>query len=407
MTQLNRRQFGGVLLAAGACARTLFGATSLDDVLRGGLQKRGIPSVVAMACDANRVLYSGAFGPRDGASSVKVASDSIYAIASMTKPVTAVAAMQFVERGKVKLDEPISKFLPQWTSPQVLDGFDAAGKPVLRSARTPITLRHLLTHTSGISYPTWHEAMSKYSAIRSIGPTSIAPVVPLMFEPGTSWQYGYSMDWVGRLVETLSGMNLSDYFQRNILGPLGMTDTGFDVDPSKFDRMVGRYTRTPDGKLQAVPRVQPPKSTDFNGGGGLYSTAADYVKFMQMILRYGLTGVNEQILSAKSVDMMLTNQIGDITAGKLKSQQRNVSADVDTNPGEADKWGLGFLLQGKQRSGMRASGSGAWAGIYNTYFWIDPHRRLGGVMMMQYLPFFDPEAVGLLGDFERAVYATV
>lgn len=402
---LSRRKFSGLLLAATQAPR-LFAKGGIDDALFFSMQRRRIPSVAAMAVDANRVLYSGAFGKRDEASGIAVTTDSIFQIASMTKPITSVAAMQLVEQGKLSLDAPVAKHLPQLANMQVLNGFTPAGDPILRPAKTPITLRHLLTHTSGISYPTWHEQMARYAQKQPVTP-AIAPVVPLMFEPGTSWQYGYNTDWTGRLVEAVSGQTLQQYFRVNILDPLGMQDTEFGVDPKKFDRMVNVYQRTPQGAFESRPRVQPAAPTDFNGGGGLSSTVNDYVKFTRMILRYGLTGVNTEILKARTVEMMMKNQIGGITAGKMRTFQPNVSSDVDTHPGGADKWGLGFLLQGPGTTGMRHEGNMAWAGIFNTYFWIDPQRAIAGVVMMQYLPFFDEQAVGLLGDFERAVYANI
>lgn len=406
---LSRRQFSGLLLA-GSQAPSLFAKGGIDDILQASMQRRGIPAVVAMAVDVDRVLYSGGFGKRDAASDVGVNADTIFQIASMTKPIASVAAMQLVEQGKASLDAPVSKHLPKLANMQVLEGFTSTGEPILRPAKTPITLRHLLTHTSGFAYSNWHDKMFVY-AQKAPAPAPIAPVVPLMFEPGTNWQYGYSTDWTGRFVEAVSGLTLQQYFRLNILDPLGMKDTEFGLDPKKFDRMVGRYQRTPDGKFQAVPRVQPPVQTDFNGGGGLLSTANDYVKFMRMLLRHGVTGINTEILKARTVEMMMKNQIGGLRAGVLKSFMPNVSSDVDTHPGGTDKWGLGFLLQGPRAStdgptGMRAEGSAAWAGIYNTYFWIDPNRAIAGVVMMQYLPFFDKDAIGLLDDFERAVYAT-
>jgi CubicO group peptidase (beta-lactamase class C family) len=403
---LTRRHFAGIL-AAGTQARDIFGAVPIGDTLQASMQRRGVPGVVAQAVDLNRLLYAGAFGNRDSASNVALTQDSIFQIASMTKPIASVAALQLVEQGKVTLDEPIEKHLPKLAKPQVLDGFDAAGNPILRPAKQSITLRHLLTHTSGISYPTWHAQMNQWAQKNATGPTSIAPVVPLMFDPGTSWQYGYSIDWVGRLVETLSGLNLQQYFRRNILDPLGMKDTEFGVAPANFERMAGIYIRQPDGKFQNGQRTTPPAPSDFNGGGGLASTANDYVKFARMILRKGAGDGNVRILKAATVQDMLKNQIGGITAGKMKTQQPNVSADVDTNPGHVDKWGLAGLLQGAGTKGVRSEGSTAWAGIYNTYFWVDPKKNIAGVVMMQYLPFFDPDAVGLLGDFERAVYANL
>jgi len=410
MIKLTRRQFGGTLLVATQAAPRLFGKSAstgaIDKVLSEGIQRRQIPCVTAMVASPNNILYSGAFGKRDSASGVDVKPDSIFAIASMTKAITSVAAMQLVERGKVKLDEPVSKYLPELAKLDVLMGFDAAGKPVLRPAIKPITLRHLLTHTSGFAYPTWHEGMFKYTqATAPLPPGVVAPLVPLMFEPGAAWQYGYSADWTGRLVEAVSGLNLEQYFQRNILQPLGMNDTSFIFPAEKFDRLVGRAQRQNGGPLQEVPRAMPPKPAAFNGGGGLNSTAPDYIKFMQMILRYGRSGVREEILTAKSVEMMSVNQIGGLGAGKLKSFLPNISSDVDVHPGFIDKWGLGFLINTTAYPGGRSAGSLAWAGVYNTFYWIDQPRGLCAVIMMQFLPFVDREAVGLLGDFERAVYA--
>jgi CubicO group peptidase (beta-lactamase class C family) len=232
-------------------------------------------------------------------------------------------------------------------------------------------------------------------------------LVPLVFEPGTRWQYGYSADWTGKVVEAVSGLNLEQYFQRNILGPLGMSDTSFIFPPEKFDRLVGQSRRQNGGPLQGVPRALPPKPAAFNGGGGLNSTAPDYIRFMQMILRYGRSGVRDEILTAKSVEMMSVNQIGDLRAGILKTFQPDLSSDVDVHPGEVDKWGLGFLINQVAYPGGRSAGSLAWAGVFNTFYWIDPPRGICAVIMMQFLPFVDKEAVGLLGDFERAVYANL
>jgi len=396
----------------GTQAQRLFGASAstsaIDATLRDGIERRRIPFVTAMVASSDRILYSGAFGKRDAASGINVQPDSIFQIASMTKAITSVAAMQLVERGRLKLDEPAAKHLPELAKLDVIQGFDAAGKPVLRPAMKPITLRHLLTHTSGFAYPTWSEEMFKYTqATAPLPPGVVAPLVPLIFEPGTRWQYGYSADWTGRLVETVSGMNLEQYFQRNILGPLGMTDTTFIFPADKFDRLVSQSRRQDGGALQEVPRAIPPKPAAFNGGGGLSSTAPDYIKFMQMILRYGRSGVRDEILTAKSVELMSVNQIGDLGAGKLKTFQPNLSSDVDVHPGAVDKWGLGFLINTVAYPGGRSAGSLAWAGVYNTFYWIDPSRGICATIMMQFLPFVDKEAVGLLGDFERSVYANL
>jgi methyl acetate hydrolase len=407
MTRISRREFGGIALLA-AQAKSLIGAPiGIDQTLSEGIVNRKIPMVAAVVASANKTLYSGAFGKRDIASGIPVQVDSIFQIASMTKAITSVAAMQLVERGKVALDEPVARHLPQLTKLDVLEGFDASGQPVLRPATKPVTLRHLLTHTSGFAYSVWHEGMFKYGQLNPIPTGAVAPIVPLAFEPGTRWQYGYSADWTGKLVEAVSGLSLEDYFQRNILKPLGMNDTTFILPANKFDRLVSASRRQNGGPLQEIARAMPAPPKDFNGGGGLYSTAPDYIKFTQMILRYGRAGVRDEILKAKSIEMMEMNQIGDLSAGKLKSMIPNTSSDVDVQPGAIEKWGLGFLINPTPYPGGRSAGSLAWAGIYNTFYWIDPPRGICAVIMMQFLPFVDKEAVGLLNDFEHSVYATL
>jgi len=343
-----------------------------------------------------KTLYSGAFGVRDS-SGTPVTVDSIFSIASMTKAVTTVAALQLVEKDEIGLDEPVGKVLRELARINVVEGFDNKGEPILRPAKTPLTLRHLLTHTSGLCYSTWDETAFRYAA-REGRPEA------LMFEPGTRWQYGTGVDWAGRLVERLSGQTLEEYFQVNILRRLDMVDTSFLVPESKFPRVVSGYTRQPDGTLKQVERKPPTPPKSFNGGGGLYSTAADYTRFMQMILGNG-RGINTQgILQPGTVEWMKTNQIGPLSAGKMRSYIPGTSLDVDIQPGHKEKWSLGFLINTDAYEGGRSAGSLAWAGLFNTFYWIDPARNVCGVLLMQMLPFVDTQAVGLLGDFERAVY---
>jgi len=400
-----------VALGLGARAGRLWGATSIgdpgriDDTLRSGIARRKIPAAVGMIASENTVLYQGAFGVRDS-TGAKVTTDSIFAIASMTKAITTVAALQLVEEGKVTLDEAVSKHLPRLEKLDVLEGFDAqTGKPLLRPARTPVTLKHLLTHTSGFCYDTWDGNMFRYSSQADKGASGT--VGPLMFEPGARWQYGQGVDWAGRLVEAVSGMSLEDYFQARILGPLEMRDTSYILPASKFERMVTPWEREQGGPLKQNDRALPTPPKAFNGGGGLYSTAGDYVRFMQMILRKGRGVDRTVILQPKTVESMAVNQIGELTAGKMRSFRPDNSSDVDIQPGFTEKWGLGFLINTTAYAGGRAAGSLAWAGILNTFFWIDPKNSISGVLLMQFLPFVDKEAVGLLGDFERAVYGSL
>jgi methyl acetate hydrolase len=402
MPHIKRR----ALLAAAAASNlnayfAAGGAGMVDETLRSGIARRKIPAVVGTVADTGKTLYAGAFGTRD-TSGTPVRVDSLFNIASMTKAITTVAALQLLEQGKVDLSEPVAKHLPQLANLDVLEGFDAAGKPLLRPAKTQITLRHLLTHTCGFCYDIWDEQMFRYTSTKPAN--APAKPGPLMFEPGTRWQYGQGVDWAGRLVEAISGATLEDYFQEKILRPLGMNDTSYIVPEAKFERLVSSYRRDANGNLQENERKLPARPKTFNGGGGQYSTASDYLRFTQMILNHGMGPNNVRILKPQTVESMMKNQIGEATAGKMKSFRPGTSADVDIQPGHTEKWGLGFLINNTAYPGGRSAGSLAWAGLFNTYYWIDPKRRRCAVLMMQYLPFVDKEAVGLLNDFEQAVY---
>ena len=404
---MNRREFGVLALALGAPAKNLLAATGaaakIDETLRSGIARRKIPAAVGMVTTDGATTYEGAFGVRD-TSGAPAKLDSIFAIASMTKAITTVAALQLVEQGKFQLDEPVSKHLPQFASIEVLDRFDpSTGKAILRPARTLVTLKHLLTHTSGLCYDNWDGDMFRYTSTN--GASAPGKAGPLMFEPGARWQYGQGADWAGRLVEAVSGMSLEEYFQTKILRPLEMVDTSYILPAAKFDRLVSNWRRQEDGALKQDERKLPAAPKTFNGGGGLYSTVGDYSRFMQMILGKGRGKNNARILQPKTVESMELNQIGELTAGKMKSFHPNISSDVDIQPGFTEKWGLGFLINTAAYPHGRSAGSLAWAGIDNTFYWIDPKRSLCATLMMQFLPFVDREAVGLLGDFERAVYS--
>ena len=387
-------------LAAGCEGRRLFAANGIDAVLRSGLEQRKIPAIAGMAGTASAITYSGAFGTRDPVSGVAITPESIFSIASMTKAVTSAGAMQLVEQGKLTLDEPASKHLQELGTLRVLDGFDSSGEAILRPARKLVTLRQLLTHTSGFAYDTWHEAMFKFTS--SGGDATLV----LAFEPGAKWQYGASTYWAGRLVEAVSGMDLEKYLQANVLGPLGMKDTTFIFPEEKFDRLAGRYQRETNGSLTPAPRNLPAPPKVYRGDGGLFSTAPDYLKFTQMILNRGVGPGGERILKEKTVALMSANGTGQIPAGRLKTFRPEVSSDVDFHPGHDDRYTLGFLMNPASVPGARSAGSLAWAGINNTYYWIDPHRNICGVILMHFLPFADKEAVGLLNDFQRAVYSS-
>ena len=242
MATIDRRKFSALGLTLFAPARKTLASPALGPVLQQSATTRKIPAVAAMVATPDRVVWSGASGTRDSASGIPVRPASIFSIASMTKAITTTAALQLVERRLIALDEPVSKHLPQFENPDLLTGFDAAGKPALRPCNKPITLKHLLTHTSGLVYDIWDRDLLRYEASVKGTPAERKRPAPLVFEPDDRWEYGTGLDWTGRLIETVTGLTLEDYFQRNILQPLGMADTSYILPASKFDRLVNSYT---------------------------------------------------------------------------------------------------------------------------------------------------------------------
>jgi methyl acetate hydrolase len=379
----------------------------LDQVLRQAVDAKDVPGVVAMAATAQGPLYEGAFGTRDLAKGPAMTLDMVFWIASMTKAVTATAAMQLVEQGRLQLDQPLGTLLPQLAAPQVLEGFDAQGVPRLRPATRPITLRHLLTHTAGFAYDVWNAPLGqymKYAGIPGIVTCKNAALnTPLVSDPGARWEYGISIDWVGKAVEAVSGQSLEAYFREQIFTPLGMTDTGFILTPGQRARLVSMHRRQADGTLVTEPFEMTQQPEFFMGGGGLYSTARDYLAFEQMLLHGGRFN-GAQVLRAETVTLMSQNHIGNLNAGVMKTANPAVSNDVDFFPGQEQKWGLSFLINTQSGPAGRSAGSLAWAGAANTYFWLDPTKRVVGVILMQLWPFADTQAVKLYGQFERGVY---
>jgi methyl acetate hydrolase len=380
----------------------------IDQFLRQKSDAKELPGVVAMAANSKEVIYQGAYGKRDLSKDDAMTVDSVFWIASMTKAITAAGAMQLVEQGKLSLDAPIGKVLPDLAAPQVLEGFDAQGEPKLRPAKNPITLRHLMTHTAGFCYDLWNGDMVKY--LEKTGTPGIttcknaALKTPITSDPGTRWEYGTNMDFVGKAVEAASGKRLDAYLRDHLCTPLGMSDTAFKIGESQRKRLVGMHARGPDGSLVAIP-FELEQDPEFHmGGGGLYGTAGDYIKFTQMILNKG-RGNGNQVLKPETVASMCQNHIGDLNMTRMISALPDFTNDVDLYPDMVKKWGLSFLINTAKTPEGRSPGSLAWAGLANTYFWIDPSRDVTGVILMQMLPFVDKKCLEAFAGFERGVYA--
>jgi methyl acetate hydrolase len=392
---------GVPLPGAAAALRAVSRNSEIDAVLKKSVEAADVPGVVAMAATAQSVIYQGAFGVRGTGAAAKMSDNTVFRIASMIKLLTSVAAMQLVEGGKLGLDDPAERIDPTLASQQVLLGFDEMGAPQLRPARNPITLRNLLSHTSGLSYQLWDADVVRYLKIARSNPA--LPRTPLMFDPGGKWAYGGSLDRVGRLVEIASGKTLDRYLHDHICAPLGLKDTVFVVSDQQRARQACLHFRKPDGTFvpQPIEKQTPPKV--FSGGGGIYSTAPDYLTLLQALLNGGsLAG--KSILRPETVALMSVNQIGNLEAGIMKTTNPALSSDVDFFPGVRLRWGLGHMINLDPVQDGRRAGSLTWAGLYNTYYWIDPASDIAGVIMMQVLPFADARALSVYREFERGIY---
>ena len=384
--------------------------SAVDAVLRTAIDRGDVPGVVAMAATGDGVFYQGTFGRRALPDGAPMTADTVFWIASMTKAITSTAAMQLVEQGKLALDQPIAGILPELASPQLLEGFDAAGAPKLRLAQRPITLRHLITHTAGFVYDIWNVEMGRYmgdTGVPAIGSCQNAALaLPLVFEPGEKWDYGINIDWVGKAVERASGQRLGDYFVEHLFGPIGMRDTGFRLTQDQSTRLVGMHARGAGDALTPIEFGIPQEPEFQMGGGGLYGTAADYLAFQRVFLNQGRAD-GGQVLRPETVALMAQNAIGELNVRLLKTAVPASSNDAEFFPGMVKKWGLGFMISTEPVPGRRSAGSLAWAGLGNTYFWIDPAADVAGVILMQLLPFADAKALALLDAFEQTVYAAL
>ena len=380
----------------------------VDDVLQAAVERGDVPCVVAMAGDRDGVVYEGAAGERAPGSGEPVSPDTMFRIASMTKMVATVAALQLVEHGQLDLDDPIETYLPEFGELQMLEGFDGA-TPRLRPPASKATVRQLVTHTTGLTYWFWNADMLRWHEVTNTpnvlsGSMEIFKA-PLVADPGTRYEYGINTDWLGRVVEAAGGLSLRDHLQQHILDPLGMTSTTFLMDDAQCASCVPIHMRGEDGAWAATDVDWSQEPEWWAGGHGLYSTPSDYLRFQRMLLSGG-TLDGAKVLERATVEAAFRNELGDLDFPEhIETADPDTSDDFHAGPGM--KWGLGLLLTTSDTEGMRAAGSGAWAGLFNTHFWVDPAGGITGAIYCQTLPFAEPRVFGLYQDFERALYASL
>ena len=383
---------------------------SIDAALAKATESGELAGTVGVVTRNGETIYEGAHGRRAVGDGAPMTTDTVVWIASMTKAITGAAAMQLVEQGKLSLDAPAAEIVPDIARVPVLEGFDNDGKPQTRPPKRAITLRHLLTHTSGFSYDMWNASIGRYAEAAGIPPLTNCEnaglFTALAFDPGDAWEYGIGIDWAGKMVEAASGTDLQSYMRTNIFEPLGMHDTSFTISAAQRAKLSAMHARLEDGSLTAMPFEITQTPEFFMGGGGLYGTALDYSRFAQAILGGGaLNGT--RILAAGTVAEMSRNNMGDVNVAPMRTAIAMLTKDSDFYPGMACKWGLSFLINTEVTPQGRSAGSLAWAGLANTYYWIDPTKQVTGVFASQVLPFFDDHAIGAFRAFESAVYASL
>jgi CubicO group peptidase (beta-lactamase class C family) len=388
---------------------TALDGAAIDKVLQDAVDSGAVPHVAAIAADRDGNIYEGGAGVRiAGVSEDPVSTSTQFRIMSMTKMVATTAALQQMERGDLDLDAPVSNYRPEFAEVQVLDGFDG-DTPRLRAPASQATVRHLITHTSGLGYWFWNADLKKYEEVTGL-PNVVPGVMaafkaPLVADPGTRFVYGINTDWLGLVVEAVAGTTLDVVVKEHIAGPLGMDDTMFALDDGRKQNVVDVHVRGEDGAWTAAGGILNESPEWWAGGHGLYSTPRDYIRFQRALLRGGeLDG--QRILQESTVEAAFSNQIGELDfPDVIETADPPITDSLRVGPGY--KWGYGLLLNTSDVPGRRRAGTGAWAGLFNTHFFIDRTTGVCASIYTNSLPFIERRAWQLYGDFEEALYSAL
>ena len=379
---------------------------ALQKVLDEAVAAEDAPFLVGMTANAQGVTWSGTSG--DAAPGRPAATDTVFRIFSMTKAVGSTAAMILIDRGELDFDTPVEEVLPEFAEIRVLDGWDG-DTPVLRAPKTRTTARQLATHTSGLEYEFWNagpgQFMEKTGTVSILSGLKASMFYPMMTDPGTRWGYGPSIDWLGLMVEKISGKRIDAFLKENLFEPLGMSDTDVEVRDHMAPRLAGVKARGEDGHFVDFDLAPPSNPEVYGMGHALYSTPEDYMKFLRMFLNRGALD-GQRVLSEQGVTRMLENHMGPLTFEKMVSAAPPVTADFDPFPGTTKTHSFGFMRNEADIPGMRRAGSQSWAGVLNTHYWFDPASDLAAVIMTQSLPFVEPRWMKTYEAFERAAYVT-
>lgn len=382
-----------------------------DDILNKVVTSQPrVPGVVAMVTDRESNIYEGAAGVRRLDGDTAMTTDDVFAIFSTTKAITATAALQLVEEGKLDLDAPAADYAPDIGTLKVIEGFDDAGEPILRDPKRPVTTKHLLLHTAGFGYDFFSETYNRLAQEKGqpsvITASKASIMTPLQFDPGDKWEYGTNMDWAGQVVEGITGKRLGEVFQSRIFEPLGIEDMTFELNDSLRARLAGMHARGENGSLAPMDFELPDKPEIHMGGHGLYGTVKDYMKFIRMWLNDGM-GANGRVLKPETVAMAEKNHLGEKKIGKLPGVIPSISNDAEFFPSLSKSWSYSFMVNDGEAPTGRPAGALGWAGLANLFYWIDRANGFGGFWATQILPFGDPVSFSSYIDFESAFYASL
>jgi methyl acetate hydrolase len=371
---------------------------------------QGVPGVVAMVTDRNGNIYEGAAGKRRIDQPAAMTTDTSFAIFSTTKAITGTAALQLVEEGKLDLNAPARKYAPDIGKLQVIEGFDVNGQPMLRAPKRDVTTRMLLLHTGGFGYDFFNESYlrlaNEHGQPSVITSSKASIMTPLLFDPGAKWEYGANLDWVGQVVEGITGKRLGEVFAERIFKPLGMTDTTFEISDKVRSKLAGMHARNADGTLTPMDFELPANPEVHMGGHGLYSTVGDYMSFIRMWLNDG-AGPQGRVLKAETVKMAEKNQLGDLKVTALPGVIKSLSNDAEFFPGQSKSWAFTFMVNDETAPTGRPAGALGWAGLANLFYWIDRQNGFGGYWATQILPFGDVASFTGYMRFETAFYESL
>jgi len=389
---------------------TNFGAAA-DAVLDGVVTSTPrVPGVVAMVTNRDRNIYEGAAGKRRLDQPAGMTTDSIFAIFSTTKAITGTAVLQLVEEGKLDLDAPAKRYAPDIGKLQVIEGFDAAGEPMLRAPKRDITTRMLMTHTAGLSYDfinrTYNRLAEEKGQPSVITASKACLMTPLLFDPGERWDYGTNLDWCGQIVEAIAGRRLGEVFKTRIFEPLGIESMTFELTDAMRSKLAGIHARGADGSLTPMDFELPAKPEVHMGGHGLYGTVGDYMRFIRMWLNDG-AGEHGRVLKAETVRMAEKNHLGDKKVTPITGVIPTLCNDAEFFPGQSKSWALSFMINDQEAPTGRPAGALGWAGLANLFYWIDRQNGFGGFWATQILPFGDPTSFIGYMNFETAFYQSL